>query len=139
MPEPLVSLSSWKAVARARAAQRGLHLSIDGKISQRSYIATVRMMMARDKPHLKEFTAARPAQPVFGIDHASISNARDFTHGGVSLGALYRPGSACTSELKMSTCVIGQMNDNMEGLKKMLAPQEAFETEGGLKMPATIA
>ena len=54
------------------------------------------------------------------------------------MGALYKPGSACTSELKMCTCVIGQMNDNTLGLTKMLAPQEAFETESGLKMPATI-
>ena len=138
MPEPLVSIHVMKREQQKKLQPHGLLLSNDGKVSQRSLYGTLRMMMDRDKSHLKDFTTERPAQPVWGIDHATISGARDFTHGGISLGAMYKPGSACTSELKMCTCVIGQYNDNTEGLLKMLGPKPAFKTEGGLDMPAAV-
>ena len=137
MPEPLVPIHVWKAAQRAKVQQHGLLLSQDGKVSQRGFTESLQRVMKRDAHHLKEFSPDRPAQPVWGIDHAAISNCRDFTHGGISLGALYKQGSSCLSELKMTTCVIGQMNDDASGLRTMLGPQPAFESEGGLKMPAT--
>ena len=139
MPEPLVPVHVWKHAQAERLKPHGLQMSNDGKISQRSYTNTLRSMIQRDQVHLKsEFTRERPAQPVWGIDHASISGARDFTHGGISLGPMYKQGSNCQSELKMGTCVIGQMNDNTAGCRAMLGPQAAFKTEAGLEMPATI-
>ena len=50
---------------------------------------------------------------------------------------MYKQGSNCLSELKMGTCVIGQMNDNTAGLRAMLGPQSAFKTDAGLEVPAT--
>ena len=79
MPEPLAPISAWKKLQQERLKPHGLQLSEDGRVSQRSFIQTARTMMERDREHLKEFTVDRPAQIVFGIDHASISGARDFS------------------------------------------------------------
>ena len=137
MPEPLVSWHKWKAAEQKRLAPHKLHLSADGKITQRSLKQCLREMIERDRAHItKTFSPIRPAHPVFGIDHASISGCRDFSHGGLSLGPLYDAGSPALSELKMQTCVVGQFHDNSAGLRKMLGPQEAFKSETGLEMPA---
>ena len=64
MPEPLVPVHVWKAVQTERLKPHGLQMSNDGRISQRSYTDTLRLMMKRDAKHLKEFTPARPAQPI---------------------------------------------------------------------------
>lgn len=137
MPEPLVSWHRWKAEEQKRLKPHNLHLSADGRITQRSLKRCLVDMLKRDRAHIvKTFTAIRPAHPVFGIDHATISGCRDFSHGGLSLGPLYETGSPALSELKMQTCVVGQWNDNASGLRKMLGPQPAFKSEAGLEMPA---
>ena len=89
MPEPLVPIHVWRKVKEARLAPHGLKMSDDGKISQRSYTDTLRQMLTRDAAHLQSnFPIERHMQLVWGIDHASIIGARDFTHGGISLGPI---------------------------------------------------
>ena len=91
-------------------APLGLHLSHDGKISERSFIDTLRQTVERDAALLKVFDVNRPAHPCFGIDHATISGARDFTQGGITMGACYKKGSLLSEQkhvtLYASACIM---------------------------------
>ena len=114
----------------------GLHLSADGKISERSFITTLQETFRRDGAVLKIFDVSRPARPCFGIDHASISGARDFTQGGITMGGCYKKGSLL-SEQKHVTLCIGLHHDDGKGLRAMLGPKPASESAGE-KRPAII-
>ena len=137
MPEPFVAQHAWKADMKAKLAPHDLVLSRNGRVSQRSYTDTLSRCMKRDAHLLKsEFTQAHPAQPVYGIDHASISRVREFSHAGVSRAPMYVQGSPAMSELKLATLMVGNFHDDGAGLSRMMGPQEAFESESGLCMPA---
>ena len=71
---------------------------------------------------LKVFDVRRPAHPCFGINHATISGARDFTQGGITMGACYKAGSVL-SEQKHVTLCIGRHHDDGKGLTAMLGPK----------------
>ena len=107
---------------KASITPLGLTLSSDGKISERPFLATLRETFKRDAAVLKVFDIRRPAHPCFGIDHATISGARDFTQGGISMGGCYKGGSLL-SEQKHVTLCIGRYNDNGDGLAAMLGPK----------------
>ena len=110
-------------------APMGLNMSADGKISERSFLETLRATFIRDRAHLKVFDVLRPAHPVFGIDHASISGARDFSQGGLTMGPCYKAG-ALLSEQKHVTLVVGQHHDDGKGLAQMLGPKPESESAG---------
>ena len=123
MPEPLVPHHVWKKRMKDKLPPHNLQISDDGKISQRAFIPTLQQTMARDAQHLRTFSEADPAMPCFGIDHATISRVREFSHGGLTMGGCYR-GDAPISEMKHVTLVVGQYHDDAKGLDKMLGPQE---------------
>ena len=104
----------------------GLCMSVDGRISERSFTDTLRKTFQRDRSVLKVFDIKRPAHPCFGIDHATISGARDFTQGGLTMGACYKAGSLL-SEQKHVTLCIGLHHDDGKGLAAMLGPKPASE------------
>eukprot|EP00966_Prymnesium_polylepis_P148213 3423759-Prymnesium_polylepis.1 len=126
MPEPLVARHVWKARMNEKLKPWGLKLSDDGKISQRAMLPTLLSTMERDAQHLRTFTADDPALPCFGIDHATISRVREFSHGGLTMGGIYRT-DAPISEMKHVTLVLGQYHDDAKGLDKMLGPQPGCE------------
>ena len=102
----------------------GLQLAADGKISERPFLHTLRQTFVRDQRALKIFDVSRPAHPCFGIDHARISGARDFTQGGITLGACYKSGDLLSEQMHVTLC-IGLHHDDGKGLSAMLGPKEA--------------
>ena len=136
LPEPLAPYYKVQEHMKASLAPMGLHLSADGKISERSFITTLQETFRRDGAVLKIFDVSRPARPCFGIDHASISGARDFTQGGITMGGCYKKGSLL-SEQKHVTLCIGLHHDDGKGLRAMLGPKPASESAGE-KRPAII-
>ena len=129
LPEPLPPYYLVQSEIEAALTPMGLKLSQDGKISERSFLDTLRATFVRDGGSLKVFDAARPAHPCFGIDHATISGARDFTQGGLTMGACYKAG-ALLSEQKHVTLCVGLHHDDGNGLATMLGPKEASESAG---------
>ena len=129
LPEPLPPRYKLEAHMKEALEPLGLKLSVDGKISERSFLDTLRATFRRDAEHLKVFDVARPAHPCFGIDHATISGARDFTQGGITMGGCYKKG-ALLSEQKHVTLCIGLHHDDGKGLSAMLGPKEASESAG---------
>ena len=123
---------------KATLEPMGLHLSKDGRISERSFLTTLQVQQTfrRDAAVLKVFDVTRPAHPCFGIDHATISGARDFTQGGITMGACYKAGSLL-SEQKHVTLCIGQHHDDSKGLRAMLGPKLASESAGEVR-PAIV-
>eukprot|EP00966_Prymnesium_polylepis_P016105 372236-Prymnesium_polylepis.1 len=136
LPEPLPPYYKCQAFMKETLAPMGLHLSKDGKISERSFITTLQETFRRDANVLKVFDVSRPAHPCFGIDHASISGARDFTQGGITMGGCYKKGSLL-SEQKHVTLCIGLHHDDGKGLRAMLGPKPASESAGE-KRPAIV-
>ena len=122
LPEPFPSLHETLQHMKSTLAPMGLELSSDGRISERSFLTTLRQTFQRDASVLKVFDVRRPAHPCFGIDHASISGARDFTQGGITMGACYKTGSLL-SEQKHVTLCIGRHRDDGSGLAAMLGPK----------------
>ena len=129
IPEPFLPRTVWTAHMKESLAPMGLNMSADGKISERSFLETLRANFIRDRAHLKVFDVLRPAHPVFGIDHASISGARDFSQGGLTMGPCYKAG-ALLSEQKHVTLVVGQHHDDGKGLAQMLGPKPESESAG---------
>lgn len=136
LPEPLPPYYKCQSRMKEALAPMGLHLSKDGKISERSFITTLQETLRRDASVLKVFDVRRPAHPCFGIDHASISGARDFTQGGITLGGCYKKGSLL-SEQKHVTLCIGLHHDDGKGLSAMLGPKPA-SVSAGEERPAII-
>lgn len=122
LPEPLPPLYKTVKVLTDYLEPMGLTLSEDGSISERSFLATLRETFRRDASVLKVFDVRRPAHPCFGIDHATISGARDFTQGGITMGGCYSGGSLL-SEQKHVTLVVGRHHDDGSGLALMLGPK----------------
>ena len=52
MPEPLVSWHKWKAEEQKRLKPHNLHLSSDGRITQRSLKRCLVDMLKRDRDHI---------------------------------------------------------------------------------------
>lgn len=115
LPEPLPPLYRTLEAMKVDLEPMGLSLSPDGSISERPFLSTLRQTFARDAAVLKIFDVRRPAHPCFGIDHARISGARDFTQGGITMGACYKTG-ALLSEQKHVTLCIGRHHDDGKGL-----------------------
>ena len=136
LPEPLPPLYTVQALMKHTLAPMGLHLSQDGRISERSFLDTLRQTFVRDQKSLKVFDMKRPAHPCFGIDHLTISGARDFTQGGLTMGGCYKSG-ALLSEQKHVTLCVGLHHDDGKGLEAMLGPKEASESAGE-KRPAVV-
>ena len=136
LPEPLLPMYKVRQLMAEKLQPLGLHMSVDGKISERSFLETLRSTFVRDGAHLKVFDVRRPAHPCFGIDHASISGARDFTQGGITLGACYKKG-ALLSEQKHVTLCIGLHHDDGKGLAQMLGSKEA-SVSAGESRPAIV-
>ena len=136
LPEPLPPYYKTQAYMKEALKPMGLNLSVDGKISERSFLTTLKETFKRDAAVLKVFDVHRPAHPCFGIDHASISGARDFTQGGLTMGGCYKKGSLL-SEQKHVTLCIGLHHDDGKGLSAMLGPKAASESAGE-KRPAII-
>ena len=122
LPEPLPPLYRTLEHMKEDLKPMGLTLSSDGKISERSYLNTLRATFQRDAGVLKVFDLRRPAHPCFGIDHASISGARDFTQGGITMGGCYKAGSLLSEQKHVTLCV-GRHHDDGKGLAAMLGPK----------------
>ena len=129
LPEPLPPLWRLQEHLKCAVEPLGLTLSVDGNISERSFLETLKATFRRDASHLKVFDVKRPAHPCFGIDHATISGARDFTQGGITMGGCYKEGSLL-SEQKHVTLCIGRHHDDGKGLMAMLGPKQANESAG---------
>jgi hypothetical protein len=136
LPEPLQPMYRVQEAIAAAVKPMGLHLSVDGKISERSFLSTLQQTFRRDAVCLKMFDVSRPAHPCFGIDHATISGARDFTQGGITMGGCYKSGSLL-SEQKHVTLCIGLHHDDGSGLQAMLGPKPASESAGEVR-PAVV-
>lgn len=136
MPEPLSPMWRCQLLMKETLAPLGLKLSVDGKISERSFTDTLRSTFERDAEFLKVFDINRPAHPCFGIDHATISGARDFTQGGITMGGCYKRG-ALLSEQKHVTLCIGLHHDDGKGLAAMLGSKEA-SVSAGESRPAIV-
>jgi hypothetical protein len=136
LPEPLPPMYHVQEKMKETLQPLGLHLSADGRISERSFLDTLRQTFDRDASVLKVFDVKRPAHPCFGIDHATISGARDFTQGGLTMGACYKSGSLL-SEQKHVTLCIGLYHDDGKGLAAMLGPKPASESAGEVR-PAVV-
>ena len=129
LPEPLPPLYRAQALMKDTLSPMGLHLSQDGRISERSFLDTLRQTFVRDQNALKVFDIKRPAHPCFGIDHLTISGARDFTQGGLTMGGCYKAGSLLSEQKHVTLCV-GLHHDDGKGLEAMLGPKEASESAG---------
>lgn len=136
LPEPLPPYYRVQEHMKRCLKPLGLQLSVDGKISERSFITTLRETFRRDAAVLKVFDVRRPAHPCFGIDHATISGARDFTQGGITMGGCYKAGSLL-SEQKHVTLCIGLHHDDGKGLRAMLGSKPASES-AGVERPAVV-
>jgi hypothetical protein len=115
MPQPLVSEYHWFPIWRSYAKKYGIELDKNGKVARRDFLDTLRKVVARDREHMFDPTPERPWTPVFGIDGTSISIKRSFSHDGISLGPCYDTTKAVQSELKFTTCGIGQYHDDLAG------------------------
>ena len=122
LPEPLPPLYKTLDRMKESLAPMGLVLSSDGKISERPLLSTLRETFKRDRDVLKVFDVQRPAHPCFGIDHATISGARDFTQGGVTMGGCYKSGSLLSEQKHVTLCV-GRYHDDGSGLAAILGPK----------------
>ena len=129
LPEPLLPLYLVDELMATKLSPLGLNLSVDGRISERGFLSTLRETFQRDRAVLKIFDVERKAHPCFGIDHATISGARDFPQGGITMGGCYNSGSLL-SEQKHVTICIGLHKDDGSGLAAMLGPKEASESAG---------
>ena len=109
LPEPLPPWYRVQELMKASLAPMGLNLSQDGRISERSFITTLQQTFVRDRASLKIFDVRRPAHPCFGIDHARISGARDFTQGGLTMGGCYKGGALVSEQKHVSLCVGGRI------------------------------
>ena len=136
LPEPLPPLYRVQQQMKDTLSPMGLHLSQDGRISERSFLDTLRQTFVRDQSSLKVFDVRRPAHPCFGIDHLTISGARDFTQGGLTMGACYKAGSLLSEQKHVTLCV-GLYHDDGKGLQAMLGPKDATESAGE-KRPAIV-
>ena len=136
LPEPLQPMYRVQEAIAAAVKPMGLHLSVDGKISERSFLSTLQQTFRRGAVCLKVFDVSRPAHPCFGIDHATISGSRDFTQGGITMGGCYKSGSLL-SEQKHVTLCIGLHHDDGSGLQAMLGPKPASESAGEVR-PAVV-
>ena len=126
LPEPLPPYYRVAARMKESLEPMGLQLSADGKISERALLPTLRQTFVRDAAIMKIFDVRRPAHPCFGIDHTSISGARDFTQGGITMGGCYKEGSLLSEQKHVTLCV-GLHHDDGKGLAAMLGPKPASE------------
>eukprot|EP00965_Chrysotila_dentata_P118747 3926421-Pleurochrysis_carterae.AAC.4 len=88
IPQPLVSRYRWFPRWRSYVEHFGLKLSFNGKVAERSLLATARLLIDRDRTLL---TTPIPQQPwllTLGLDGTAISGKRAFTHVALSLGAM---------------------------------------------------
>ena len=122
LPEPLPPLYKTLDRMKESLATMGLVLSSDGKISERPLLSTLRETFKRDRDVLKVFDVQRPAHHCFGIDHATISGARDFTQGGITMGGCYKSGSLLSEQKHVTLCV-GRYHDDGSGLAAILGPK----------------
>eukprot|EP00965_Chrysotila_dentata_P206800 6183754-Pleurochrysis_carterae.AAC.1 len=131
MPQPLVSRHVWFPAWRKYVEEQGLTLSADGRVCERSLLASARMLIDRDRAQLSD-----PARGdwvlTFGIDGTAISSKRAFTHATLSIAALYDQRKAVLSEMKVLTLAIGQYKDDAGGLPKLLHSKTAAEGKGGI-------
>eukprot|EP00965_Chrysotila_dentata_P184001 6075477-Pleurochrysis_carterae.AAC.1 len=131
MPQPLVSRYVWFPVWREYVQSKGLALSADGRVCERSLLVSARELIARDRDQLTD-PAAGDWLLTFGIDGTAISNKRSFTHASLSIASMYSQRKAVLSEMKVLTLAIGQCKDDMNGLPKMLHNKSAAEGKEGV-------
>ena len=62
----------------------------------------------------------RPWLPAFHLDALAISSKRVISHAGTTLGGLYKDPDHTQSELKLSSMVVAQCKDHIDGQREML-------------------
>eukprot|EP00965_Chrysotila_dentata_P119334 3944958-Pleurochrysis_carterae.AAC.3 len=112
---------------------RGLSLSDDGKVCERSLVAAARQLINRDQNMLRDL-ATHPWYLTFGIDGTAVSGKRAFTHAMLSLGAMYKPIKAVLIELKGLTLAIAQHHDDFSGLDTILHRKSSAPDKAGLEV-----
>eukprot|EP00965_Chrysotila_dentata_P205546 6183023-Pleurochrysis_carterae.AAC.1 len=120
IPEPLLSRYKLDTALRSYSAKRGLALSFDSKVCERSLLEAATKLIDRDRNLLTD-----PARSLwtltFGVDATAISSKRRyFTHALLSIAGMYQRNKATLSELKALTLTIAQHKDDATGLPKML-------------------
>ena len=122
-PEPLAPRSRWTPLIKQFIEQHGLTRDKEGKISQRSYLNTLRQQVKRDVGRgwidLEKITEEAPLWPCLGADGTAVGKV-GFMHVSSDVSANYKQGVAQQNELNMCTIAAAQTDDHWGGLDEVL-------------------